>query len=100
MISNEMVSLTTRSHNYDPPLEKKDDNSSTDKPIVSTPPPANNILIEKSIIDAIFRPPKSTIRKSIFNPNVRDAQYYNIVEDLTQAPCAMSTLEVLQTCPT
>ena len=26
--------------------------------------------------------------------------HYNIVEDLAQAPCAMSALEVLQTCPT
>jgi hypothetical protein len=34
-----------------------------------------------------------------FNPNARAAQNYNIVEYLVQAPCAMSTLEVLQHCP-
>jgi hypothetical protein len=34
------------------------------------------------------------------NPKARSAQNYNIVEDITQAPCAMSALEVLQTCPT
>jgi hypothetical protein len=34
-----------------------------------------------------------------FNPNSRAAQNYNIVEDLAQAMCAMSTLEVLQHCP-
>ena len=28
------------------------------------------------------------------------AQFYNVVEDLAQAPCAMSTLEVIQSCPT
>ena len=48
----------------------------------------------------ILCPPKSTIRKSVFNPNARVAQFYNFVEDLSQAPCAMSTLEVLQICPT
>ena len=45
-------------------------------------------------------PPKSTLRKSIFNTNARAEHLYNIVEDLSQAPCAMSTLEVLQSCPT
>ena len=48
----------------------------------------------------ILRPPKSTLQKELFNPNARDAQFYNAVEYLTQAPCAMSTLEVLQICPT
>ena len=35
-----------------------------------------------------------------FGPNSRAAQFYNVVEDLTQAPCVMSILEVLQICPT
>ena len=48
----------------------------------------------------VLHPPKSTLRKTIFNPNSRVAQFYNVVEDLAQAPCAMSTLEVLQSCPT
>ena len=48
----------------------------------------------------VLHPPKSTLRKVVFNPNARAAQFYNVVEDLTQAPCAMSTLEVLQSCPT
>jgi hypothetical protein len=43
--------------------------------------------------------PKSTIQKLIFNPSVHATQNYNIVEYLAQAPCAMSTLEVLQNCP-
>ena len=47
----------------------------------------------------ILCPPKSTLRKVVFNPNARAAQFYNVVEYLTQAPCAMSTLEVLQSCP-
>ena len=32
----------------------------------------------------------------MFNPNARVAQFYNVVEDLAQAPCTISTLEVLQ----
>ena len=48
----------------------------------------------------ILHPPKSTLRKVVFNPNARAAQFYNVVEDLAQAACAMSTLEVLQSYPT
>jgi hypothetical protein len=40
------------------------------------------------------------VRKSAFNPHARAAQNYSIVEDLAQAPSAMSALEVLQSCPT
>ena len=38
--------------------------------------------------------------KSKHNPNAREAQNYSIVEDLAHAPCAMSALEVLKSCPT
>ena len=48
----------------------------------------------------MFLPLKSTLRKLIFNPNACVSQYYNIVEYLSQAPYAISALEVLQTCPT
>ena len=48
----------------------------------------------------VLHPPKSTLKKDVFNPSARAAQFYNVVEDLAQAPCAMSTLEVLQSCPT
>jgi hypothetical protein len=40
------------------------------------------------------------VQKSTFNPHVCVSQNYSIVEDLVQAPSAMSTLEVLQICPT
>ena len=59
-------------------------------------PPNGPLQIERPISDTILRPPKNTIRKVVFNPNARAAQNYNIVKDLAQAPCAMSTLEVLQ----
>jgi hypothetical protein len=44
-------------------------------------------------------PPKGVIQKLAFNPHVHATQNYNIVEDLAQAPSAMSALEVLQSCP-
>jgi len=42
---------------------------------------------------------KGVVKKSTFNPHARVAQNYSIVEDLAQAPSAMSALEVLQSCP-
>jgi hypothetical protein len=65
----------------------------------SASPPPGPLQIEKPSFDSILRPPKSTIQKSTFNPSSWATQNYNIVEDLAQALCAMSTLEVLQHCP-
>ena len=84
-------------------IEKKDKNPSFEKfPSTSSPPSLSNgpLVIEKPNIDLILRLPKSILRKVVFNPNARAAQFYNVVEDLDQAPYAMSTLEVLQSCPT
>ena len=92
MMSSEMVNLNTISHSYDPPLEKKPDDVPSKNPSTSTPPPNNGLHIEKPIPEAIFRPPKGTLRKSIINPNARATQYYNIVEYLAQAPFSMSAL--------
>jgi hypothetical protein len=102
------VNLTTRSATYDTPVKPdkpKIANGSASDPLPSSAnppsiiPPSGPLQIEKPSFDSILRPPKSTIRKSTFNPNSRAAQNYNIVEDLAQAPCAMSALEVLQHCP-
>ena len=46
------------------------------------------------------RPPKGVFSKSKHNPNARATQKYSIVEDLAQVPCAISALEILQSCPT
>jgi hypothetical protein len=43
--------------------------------------------------------PKGAFKKASHNPNARAAQNYSVVEDLSQTPYAMSTLEVLQSCP-
>jgi hypothetical protein len=43
--------------------------------------------------------PKGAFKKASHNPNARATQHYSVVEDLSQIPCAMSALEVLQSCP-
>jgi hypothetical protein len=43
--------------------------------------------------------PKGAFKKYSHNPNTRATQNYSVVEDLSQTPCAMSALEVLQCCP-
>jgi hypothetical protein len=43
--------------------------------------------------------PKGVFKKDSHNPNARATQNYSLVEDLSQTPCAMSTLEVLQSFP-
>ena len=103
-MSSKTVALTTISHTYDKPYEKKDEGASPENtPLInpSPPPPSNGPLtIEKPIFDTVLCPPKSTICKNDFNHSAQAAQFYNFAEDLSQAPYAMSTLEVLQSCPT
>jgi hypothetical protein len=104
------INLTTRSKTYDTsgnPDKGKDTNgtgnlqdpSSSSVSLPSVNPPSRPLQIEKPMFDSILRPPKRTIRKYTFNPSSCDAQNYNIVEDLAQALCAMSALEVLQHYP-
>ena len=61
------------------------------------PPPETNLQIEKP------KPPphisKGLFKHSTHNPNSKATQNYSIVEDLGQIACVMSTLEVIQTCP-
>ena len=49
--------------------------------------------------EALPHIPKGVLKHSGHNTNARSAQNYSVVEDLGQTPCAMSALEVLQTCP-
>jgi hypothetical protein len=64
----------------------------------SLPPPLEvNLQIEKP--NPPPRIPKRVLKHSNHNPNARAAQNYSIIEDLGQTPCAMSTSEVLQMCP-
>jgi hypothetical protein len=104
------INLTPLSKTYDTPGNPdkgKDTNgadtlpdlSSSSVSLPSVNPPSGPLQIEKPMFESILRPPKSTICKATFNPSSRATQNYNIVEDLAQAPCVMSTLEVLQHCP-
>jgi hypothetical protein len=94
------VNVITRENTYDTPLGDHANGNTINQPSTSTPPPSSNPLnIENPISDLVLRSPKSAIRKATFNPNACATQNYNIIEDLTQAPFAMSALEVLQHFP-
>jgi hypothetical protein len=96
------IALTTRAKDYAPSKEKVDDlPPSLVQPSPMTPPTNSPLHLKRPNLETVLRPPpKGIIRKSAFNPHARDAQNYNIVEDLAQAPSMMSALEVLQSCPT
>jgi hypothetical protein len=64
-----------------------------------TTPPNGPLTLEKPTFEPTIFPPKGVLRRTTHNLNARATQHYSIVEDLTQAPCAMSTLEVLQSFP-
>ena len=83
--------LQTHGKTYDPPTEK-----SMEKEPPSSQPDIS-LHIKNPPLDIVIRHPKSTLRKTTHNPNARVAQHYSIIEDLAQAPCTMSTLEVLET---
>lgn len=72
-------------------------NKATDQPGSLTTTSSEVVL--PIIPELTIKPPKGVVHKSTFNPRARAAQNYNIVEDLAQSPSAMSTLEVLQNCP-
>jgi hypothetical protein len=74
------------------------DPSSSSVSLRSVNPPSWPLQIEKPMFEYILLPLKGTIHKATFNPGSCAAQNYNIVEDLAQAPCVMSALEVLQHC--
>ena len=97
MISSETVNLTTCSYSYDKPKDNKNEKPSPDKvPPTGSPASSSNgpLTIKKPNLNMILHPPKSTLRKVVFNPNAQAAHFYNVVEYLAQAPFAMSTLEV------
>ena len=100
MMANETAALMTREKTYDTNLDKHPRGSTSSLTSTTAPSTSNGSLqIEKPIFDNVLHPPKGTIQKLAFNPSARVTQNYNIVEDLAQTPCAMSTLEVLQHCP-
>lgn len=80
------VHIQTKAHTYDAP-----DPGSKGKEKV-TPESNGPLHIENPTLEIVTCPPKGAMKITIHNPNVRAAQNYIIVEDLAQAPCAMSVL--------
>jgi hypothetical protein len=83
--------ITTRAHNYTKP--------STSEKGKEVELPSLPLHIEKTLGEMMTRIPKGAFKKASHNPNARATQNYSMVEDLSQTPCAMSTLEVLQSFP-
>jgi hypothetical protein len=83
------ISVATRTHDY-----------GSSQPVLGPepPPPETPLQIDKP--EPLPHILKGVLKCSAHNPNARATQNYSIVEDLGQTPCAMSSLEVLQTCPT
>ena len=89
------VDLATRAKSYEKQLEGE---PSTHANSPFQPQSNGSLTFEKPTFEAPSRPSKGTLRHT-HNLNARSAQHYSIVEDLAHAPCAMSTLEVLQSYP-
>jgi len=87
--------ISTRNKDYGNP--QLSNNKDKDQPSSSTT--TSTEVAPPIISELTIKPPKGVVHKSTFNPRARAAQHYNIVEDLAQSPSVMSTLEVLQNCP-
>jgi hypothetical protein len=83
--------ISTRAHDYNKP--NTSEKGKKDK-IPSLP-----LQIEKILGETMTCIPKGAFKKTSHNPNARAAHNYSVVEDLSQTPCAMSALEILQRCP-
>jgi hypothetical protein len=80
--------IKTRAHNYSKPSASE---KGKEVEIPSLP-----LQIEKTLGETMTHIPKGAFKRASHNPNARAAQNYSVVEDLSQTPCAMSALEVLQ----
>jgi hypothetical protein len=83
--------ITTRAHDYRKPSAPE---KGKEAEIPSLP-----LQIEKTLGETMTRIPKGAFKRASHNPNARAAHNYSVVEDLSQTPCAMSALEVLQSFP-
>jgi hypothetical protein len=83
--------ISTRAHDYSKP--------STSEKGKEVEIPSLPLHIEKTLGETMTCIPKCSFKKYSHNPTTRAAQNNYVVEDLSQNPCAMSTLEVLQSFP-
>jgi hypothetical protein len=68
--------------------------------VIGLEPPLSETPLHIDKLDPLPHISKGVLKCSSHNPNSRSSQNDSIFEDLGQTPCAMSALEVLQTCPT
>jgi hypothetical protein len=83
--------IVTRAHDYRTP-------STTEKGKEAENPYVP-LQIERRMGETMTHIPKGEFKKASHNPNSRAPQNYSVVDDLSQTPCTMSALEVLQSCP-
>jgi hypothetical protein len=83
--------IATRAHDYSKPRASE---KGKEAEIPSLP-----LQIEKTLGETMTRIPKGAFKRDSHNPNVRATHNYFVVEYLSQTPCAMSALEVLQSFP-
>jgi hypothetical protein len=83
--------ITTRAHDYSKPSASE---KGKEVELPSLP-----LQIENTLGETMTRIPKGAFKKASHNPNARATHNYSMVEDLSKTPCAMSALEVLQSCP-
>jgi hypothetical protein len=85
------IDIETRKHDYGMPntFEKGKEAEN----------PSLRLHIENTLGETMTRIPKGVFKKASHNPNLRATQNYSVVENLSQTPCAMFTLEVLQSFP-
>ena len=83
--------ISTRAHDYSKP--------STSEKGKEAELPSLPLQIENTLGETMTCIPKGAFKKYSHNPNTRASHNYSMVEDLSQTPCVMSALEVLQSCP-
>ena len=82
--------IHTRNKNYETVTPKKGK---------STCETSNPLTIENPA-ETMPKILKGVFKKTLHNPNARVVANYSVVEYLAQTPCAISALEVLESCPT
>ena len=76
-------------HSYDVPPSTLDQSESQ---------PSGSLTIEKPTIEIVPHPTKGDLCRTMHNPNSQASHNKNVVEEIAQAPCSMSAMEVLQYC--
>ena len=77
-------------HSYDVPPSTLDQLESQ---------PSGSLTIEKPTIDIVPHSPKGDLCRKMHNPDVRVSHNENVVEEIAQEPCSISSMEVFQYCP-